>query len=531
MSNSKAKPSTSEMRMDLDTLSQVALSQFDTSYFNQPGAATAHRVLLPSAEDPLSLVATSMAVTGTDLFGGDQACVELSTLTGAMDDFEYKPQIAVTEAGYSTDTDHNMNQNTCQSGPLCYHGTITTSSAHLSGSNSPEGSPNPSAGWSWATTDARTPLLNVGPAVIGNIITNTSSLINESVASTQPSVTDSQCVREAYTPTTSAYDVISTLPLTTAELLNSDNSFTCAYTQACTSTLPQSSFECLDSLTATCSTSQAQSQLEQSIKVNVDGILKYTWPVSQDMGSAFGRPVTQQQVSIQPAEMCGKVSPASTHSGTQSPVTFPQQRTQTMQTIGNTNMMLHIATPVDILNQPYQAAQTTLKPAKPRKYTPRPGKTPPHERPYACPAENCDRRFSRSDELTRHIRIHTGQKPFQCRICMRNFSRSDHLTTHIRTHTGEKPFACDTCGRKFARSDERKRHSKIHLRQKVKKEAELMKAVSSCSFSSSQQQQQQQQPQISSSLSSSSSTVSSPPMITTTPLPPAIVTTVPTSSL
>lgn len=112
-------------------------------------------------------------------------------------------------------------------------------------------------------------------------------------------------------------------------------------------------------------------------------------------------------------------------------------------------------------------------PARPnnraRKYPNRPSKTPPHERPYACPMETCERRFSRSDELTRHIRIHTGQKPFQCRICMRNFSRSDHLTTHIRTHTGEKPFACDVCGRKFARSDERKRHTKIHLRQKDKK--------------------------------------------------------------
>ncbi|XP_060541288.1 early growth response protein 1 [Pantherophis guttatus] len=115
----------------------------------------------------------------------------------------------------------------------------------------------------------------------------------------------------------------------------------------------------------------------------------------------------------------------------------------------------------------YQA--TLVKPSRMRKYPNRPSKTPPHERPYACPVESCDRRFSRSDELTRHIRIHTGQKPFQCRICMRNFSRSDHLTTHIRTHTGEKPFACDICGRKFARSDERKRHTKIHLRQKDKK--------------------------------------------------------------
>ncbi|KAG7517842.1 early growth response protein 1 [Solea senegalensis] len=110
-----------------------------------------------------------------------------------------------------------------------------------------------------------------------------------------------------------------------------------------------------------------------------------------------------------------------------------------------------------------------IKPSRMRKYNTRPSKTPPHERPYACPVETCDRRFSRSDELTRHIRIHTGQKPFQCRICMRNFSRSDHLTTHIRTHTGEKPFACEICGRKFARSDERKRHTKIHLRQKDKK--------------------------------------------------------------
>ncbi|XP_070994759.1 early growth response protein 1-like [Oncorhynchus clarkii lewisi] len=110
-----------------------------------------------------------------------------------------------------------------------------------------------------------------------------------------------------------------------------------------------------------------------------------------------------------------------------------------------------------------------IKPSRMRKYPNRPSKTPPHERPYACPVETCDRRFSRSDELTRHIRIHTGQKPFQCRICMRNFSRSDHLTTHIRTHTGEKPFPCEICGRKFARSDERKRHTKIHLRQKDKK--------------------------------------------------------------
>ncbi|KAK1333697.1 hypothetical protein QTO34_006083 [Cnephaeus nilssonii] len=147
---------------------------------------------------------------------------------------------------------------------------------------------------------------------------------------------------------------------------------------------------------------------------------------------------------------------------------------------------LAAARPQPLLLPAYNPHHLPLRPIlRPRKYPNRPSKTPVHERPYPCPAEGCDRRFSRSDELTRHIRIHTGHKPFQCRICMRNFSRSDHLTTHIRTHTGEKPFACDYCGRKFARSDERKRHTKIHLRQKERKSSAPSSSVPAASTASS----------------------------------------------
>lgn len=57
------------------------------------------------------------------------------------------------------------------------------------------------------------------------------------------------------------------------------------------------------------------------------------------------------------------------------------------------------------------------------------------EKPYHCSWEGCSWKFARSDELTRHYRKHTGQKPYECMLCQRAFSRSDHLALHMKRHT------------------------------------------------------------------------------------------------
>ncbi|XP_022913647.2 zinc finger protein ZFP2-like [Onthophagus taurus] len=86
------------------------------------------------------------------------------------------------------------------------------------------------------------------------------------------------------------------------------------------------------------------------------------------------------------------------------------------------------------------------------------------ERPYRCSV--CNKGCRQAQDLEKHMRTHTGERPHKCDMCEKAFSTSSNLIAHKRIHTGERPYVCSVCQKAFCQSNELTKHMRTHTGEK-----------------------------------------------------------------
>jgi len=89
-----------------------------------------------------------------------------------------------------------------------------------------------------------------------------------------------------------------------------------------------------------------------------------------------------------------------------------------------------------------------------------------NDRQYSCSYTGCNKSFFIQIQLNNHERIHTGEKPFECKECASRFRKQDQLSRHKKIHTGEKPHICQHCGKGFIQ----KSNMTVHQQQQHSQE-------------------------------------------------------------
>ena len=75
---------------------------------------------------------------------------------------------------------------------------------------------------------------------------------------------------------------------------------------------------------------------------------------------------------------------------------------------------------------------------------------------YSCASANCEQSFRHPGDLAAHARSHG--KLFNCAHCLYSNTDIRNLCSHMRVHSRDAPFTCKMCGQKFVHSNQLVRH-------------------------------------------------------------------------
>ncbi|KAJ8667992.1 hypothetical protein QAD02_009655 [Eretmocerus hayati] len=87
-----------------------------------------------------------------------------------------------------------------------------------------------------------------------------------------------------------------------------------------------------------------------------------------------------------------------------------------------------------------------------------------NEKFYLC--DHCGKRFVIKQDYTNHMRLHSRDNPMSCEFCHKKFARKDSLMRHVWAHTGDFPYSCKLCGRGFSRNKDLNKHKSSHTEGK-----------------------------------------------------------------
>lgn len=81
------------------------------------------------------------------------------------------------------------------------------------------------------------------------------------------------------------------------------------------------------------------------------------------------------------------------------------------------------------------------------------------QRSFIC--RRCSKAFHHPSSLERHMRTHD---PLKCPDCPKSFTRRQDLSYHMLVHTGERPHKCPICSKSFKKKQHMDYHTLTHKR-------------------------------------------------------------------